>query len=109
MRREVDMKPVWAAMVSTDERGGDIVYGWYSTKEYALTESRGKGWYGSHGHAVQHKAVVIDGTTYLLGNAGHPIDVDGEQAIQDAELRKTTLASLTDEQLRVLGLKRDSK
>lgn len=88
--------------------GGDRsigpVIGYYSDSVKATDAAKGKGYYGGNGHVSEGPAIRIDGKVYrLLSDA--PIDVDGVQASKDDELRKSTLAALSPEQIRVLGIK----
>jgi len=86
------------------ERGIGPVIGYASTKEKAEVMGKGKAWYGGNGYVATKFAVEIDGQLFIL-ETPYPIDLDNTQATLDAELRKKTLAGLSAEQIRVLGIK----
>lgn len=94
--------------VYTDEDNGigcrTKVIGYFSSQALATREGEGRGEWGQDAKVVKVPAVSVDGKTYILANEGSPVDVDLKQARHDEELRRTTLASLSDEQKRVLGL-----
>ena len=83
-------------------KGPAIAY--CSTHSQAQEAAKGQGWYGGNGAVVSRPALKIDGKVWLLAERD-PIDIDSSQSKRDAELREKTLASLNDEQRRVLGIK----
>lgn len=80
--------------------GGRI--GYASTARKAQEMAKGKGYFGD-GTYIKVPGVKIDGFFYVL-TSGCPTDLDNIQADRDAELKASTVASLTDEQKRVLGI-----
>lgn len=78
------------------------IIGYASTARKAQEMAKGKGYFGD-GTYIKVPGVKIDGFFYVL-TSGCPTDLDNIQADRDAELRDSTLASLTVEQKRVLGL-----
>lgn len=96
---------VWAAHGDGGERGTGPVLAYYSTQYQAENAAKGRGWYGSNGRVSKHHALRFGSEVWLLQRPD-PIDLDAVLAKRDAELREETLASLTDEQIRVLGIKR---
>lgn len=86
-----------------NEREVGPVIAYCSTMAQAEQAAKGCGWYGGDG-AVQNRAALrIEGQVWLLAERD-PIDLDSVQAKRDAELREKTLASLSHEQRRVLGI-----
>jgi hypothetical protein len=88
--------------------------GIFSTPEDAIQCAKGQGWYGGNGDIVEKWAIEDcsmgkSGTYYLLsGSKDHPpipIDLDLKKKTADEELRAKTLAALTPDQKRVLGIK----
>lgn len=101
---------VHAVYESTDDRGSrGACIGYFSDPTNAMSASAGKGYFGGNGEIKELPAIVIVNrghrSVYVLASS-KPIDLDHEQANADAELRKKTIAGLTDEQIRVLGLER---
>jgi hypothetical protein len=86
-----------------DRRAPDVLEGYASTRGAAEEAGRGRGWYGGPGRVTEEEAVVIDGKVFVLRYAD-PIDLDSTKKAADAKLREETIASLTAEQKRVLGL-----
>lgn len=85
------------------ERSVGPVIGYHSSNHLADIAATGKGWWGGNGGTSECKAIEVDGKFYALAQST-PIDLDGKQSIADAALRSKTLATLNDEQRRVLGL-----
>lgn len=101
---DVAVIQVWQAHGDGGERGKGPVIGYYSTELRAKTAAHRKGWYGGDGHVEPAPAIKIDGKVYVL--VSHkPVDLDGLDAAVDAKLREQTLAGLSAEQIRVLGIK----
>jgi hypothetical protein len=96
---------IWAARGDGGETGGSTapIVGYCRTEAQAKDLAKGKGFYGSQGHVSQHDALEVNGEIWVLA-ASNPVDLDNAQARRDDDLRKRTLASLSDEQRRVLGL-----
>lgn len=101
-----EIKPLYKVFVMPDttafEAGGII--GYFSEESVAKKEAKGKGSWGGNASIDMVCSVEVNGNTYILANGGKPIDVDLKKARSDAKLKEETLASLTDEQKRVLGL-----
>lgn len=104
---------LWKVVETIDDRGGEgATLGYFKAEGTAKLNAKGKGWYGGDANVYKVYATNIGNHTYELFTGRYstgvptPIDVDGEQKKRDEELRAQTKASLTDEQLRVLGLKR---
>lgn len=85
------------------ERGFGPVIGYASTEVIANAMAKGKGFYGSDGIYTEVPAISVNGVVYALRKE-YPLDLNNEKATKDAELKAKTLASLTSEQKRVLGL-----
>lgn len=85
------------------ERGYGPVIGYASTESKAREMAKSEGFFGSDGIYTEVPAIVVNGVVYALRRE-YPIDIDNAQATKDAELKAKTLASLTPEQKRVLGL-----
>lgn len=85
------------------EWGYGPVIGYASTPDNAKMMAKGKGFFGSEGMYMEVPALTINGVTYVLKKE-YPIELDNVEATKDAELKEKTLASLTPEQKRVLGL-----
>ena len=85
------------------EPGPGPVIAYCTTKAQAEHEAKGAGWHGRNGAVLEVRALRIDGEVWLL-KRDTPIDLDYAQAKRDADLREKTLASIDDEQRRVLGL-----
>lgn len=87
--------------------GGEMGYGpllGYTTeKADAVSATRGKGWYGSDAHISELNAIQVGDEVYLLSSVT-PIRLDGDKKL-DEELRAKTIAGLTPQQKRALGLK----
>lgn len=103
MATNIKIIDVYAAHGDGGEHSMGPAIGYFTHLHKAASAAAGKGWYGGDGGTSKHTAIDIDGTVYLLAQS-RPIDIDGKQAKRDAELRQQTLASLSREQLRVLGL-----
>lgn len=85
------------------DRGTGPIQGYCSTRHAAEQSAKGQGWYGGDGWVGEACAIKFLESWYVLADK-HPIDLDGVNAKIDAELKATTLASLTEDQKRVLGL-----
>lgn len=102
----MNMFKAWQVHGDGGERGTGPIIGYASTKSRADEMAKGQGWYGGTGWVQETSVVEIEGKIYALASPV-PIDLDGVQAGKDAILRKQTLANMSDDQLRVLGLKRE--
>jgi hypothetical protein len=100
---QVKFVKVYAAHGDGGERAQGPIIGYFSSAFKASNYARNAGFYGSDGGTSIVPAVNIDGKIYVLSQEG-AIDLDGEQVQRDANLRAQTIASLSVEQLRVLGL-----
>jgi hypothetical protein len=101
------IKPLYKVFVNSNDGGfyvGYHIIGYFSNEQVAKGEAKGKGPYGDDATIEVVNSVEVNGETYLLAENGKPVDVDLEKARSDAKLKEETLASLTDEQKRVLGL-----
>jgi hypothetical protein len=80
------------------------VLGYCSTIEKANEQARGKGWKKGPGKVTRQHGIRVGKLVYLLAN--HiPVDLDQQEQERDLKLRKDTLAHLSLEQRRVLGIK----
>jgi hypothetical protein len=85
------------------ERGTGPILGYCSTRPAAEVAAYGQGWYGGNGWVSDCPALKIGDAVFVLAHK-NPIDLDGKRSLADAELKAKTLADLTDDQKRVLGL-----
>lgn len=99
----IEQITVWKAHGDGGERGTGPVLGYYSTESAAVAAAKGRAWYGSNGHVENASALKIGDQIWLLASP-KPIDLDGVNKKRDAELKEQTLALLTPEQRRVLGV-----
>ena len=99
----MELITIWQAHGDGGERGTGPVIAFCTTEAQARHAAKGAGWYGGNGAVQEARALRIDGAVWLLAR-DKPIDLDSAQAKRDADLREKTLASLDDEQRRVLGL-----
>ena len=104
MHKDIKIIKVWAYHGDGGERGIGPILGYCSSKYDAEQKAQHSGWYGGQGWVAEHSAIKINHDVYVLATP-HPIDLDGVQKQADAELKAKTLASLTSDQKRVLGLK----
>lgn len=96
---------VYSAHGDGGERGAGPVLGYFSTEALAALKAENAGWYGGNGATIRWDAVLIDGEVYILKQRD-PIDLDLKQSGRDDALKEETIQSLSDDQLRVLGLTR---
>ncbi|WP_150126567.1 hypothetical protein [Burkholderia cenocepacia] len=94
---------LFAAHGDGGERAVGPVLGYCRTRASATLLAAGRGYYGRDGDVFGVPALQVGESLWLLAQAS-PIDVDGEQARRDEELRQETLSQLSAEQRRVLGL-----
>jgi hypothetical protein len=99
--------PIWKAHGDGGERSRGPVVGYAMTQDDAHRLADGRGWWGGNGGTSEGFAIKIDGTLYALEQKEAIVleKVAAELKAKDDSLRKRTLASLTAEQKRVLGLK----
>lgn len=103
--QKVEFFDVFSVYSTKDEYGRrGVKVGDFRSFAVAEAYAHGRGWYGGKGDVAKSKAVSILGKVYLLQDPS-PIDLDGEQKARDDLLRQETIASLSDDQLRVLGIK----
>lgn len=102
--KDVSIIKVWAYHGDGGDRGTGPILGYCSSKYDADQKAKHSGWYGGQGWVAEHTAIKINHDIYVLANP-QPIDLDGVKAQSDADLKAKTLASLTDDQKRVLGIK----
>jgi hypothetical protein len=111
--QKIDFIDAWAVHGdSGSERTDDApVIGYCNTAADAAAYALGKGWWGRPGKVTPVSAMVIDGDTYILAQREPVRFVEGaSEALaakhkqQDSELRARTIAGLSAEQRRVLGL-----
>lgn len=95
---------VFAVYTTVDEYGrcGKRI-GFFTDQGKAREAAKGQGWYGSEGNIVPCYAIEVDGQFYALEDP-QPIVLDRNTVADDEKLRQSTLASLTPDQKRVLGL-----
>ena len=97
---------IWSAYETIDDRGNiGACLGRFSCEQYAKEAAKNRGWYGGDGDVKESSAIKVDGKIYGLASP-NPIDLDRRNAIADEVLKQQTLAGLTPEQKRVLGLGR---
>lgn len=94
---------IWRAHGDGGEFGQGPVIGYFTRESAARQFAHGKAWYGGNGHVTKGWAIQIGNDWYELTDSS-PIDLDNQQKIADQELKRQTLASLTPDQKRVLGL-----
>lgn len=82
-------------------RAGRI--GVYTSVIAAEHAAKGKGSWGGKGQVVEVLAVEIDGQWYELAS-DKPLDIDDAKKNADAKLKEDTLAMLSADQKRVLGI-----
>jgi hypothetical protein len=99
----VDFFNVFEVHGDGGERSSGPVIGYASTEDKAKVMAHGKGFFGSDGVYFEVPAIKVNDKIFVL-KKDYPVDLDDTQATKDAELRSKTLASLTPEQKRVLGL-----
>lgn len=102
--KDVKIIKVWVYHGDGGERGVGPILGYCSTKYEADQQSAHTGFYGGKGWVSEVPAIKINHDVYILAH-DKPVDLDGVKAKCDADLKAKTLASLTDDQKRVLGLK----
>lgn len=95
----------FAVYETTDDYGrrGSCL-GIFRSSISANEAAKGRGWYGGDAECTEVWLVEIDGKYYRL-KSPEPVDLDRQQAIYDEKLKQQTLASMTAEQKRVLGIK----
>jgi len=100
-----DVKFTDVYSVNIDDLDGRVfgALAYFSTKESATEYAKGRGDWGDNAPVSACPSISIDGIVYVLKQY-EPIDLDLQQANYDKELRERTLASLTSEQRRVLGI-----
>jgi hypothetical protein len=97
---------IYAVHGDGGERSLGPIIGYCESQSDADRHKKGTGWYGGDGHVSKACAIEVNGSLYVLA-AVKPIvfmDKIEEQKRLDQELRAKTIASLSEEQLRVLGL-----
>lgn len=104
MAKDIRLITVYAYHGDGGERDCGPIIGYCSSNHDADVKSHSSGFYGGKGYVSEHTAVKINQDIYLLAQS-KPIDLDGVQAKYDADLKAETLASLTADQKRVLGIK----
>ncbi len=98
--------PIWKAHGDGGERSRGPVVGYALTEAEANRLADGRGWWGGNGGTSEGHAIKIGKELFAL-ESNEPIQlkkVAEDLRAKDEELRKKTLASLTKEQKRVLGL-----
>lgn len=80
------------------------VIGYFRIHADAFEYAKGKGGWGGEGIVDKVSAVSIGGHVYILATP-QPVDLDLVKKKRDEELRKRTLAELSADQIRVLGIK----
>jgi hypothetical protein len=92
---------IWAAR--SDEAGLPII-GYCRTESQARELAMRIALYGGHDAVSKAYALELNGQIWLLAKP-IPIDLDNGQAKRDEQLRRSTIDSLSEEQIRVLGIK----
>ena len=101
--KDISFITVYAYHGDGGERGIGPIIGFTSTRHDAEVKAHNSGFYGGAGHVAEHQAIKINCNVFLLARPD-PIDLDGVAAKNDANLKASTLANLTTDQKRVLGL-----
>ena len=104
MTTKIEIKPVWAIHCNDGERNIGPPTNYYSTKELADQKSIGSGWYGGKAYISAHKAIWVNGVVYVLGNSGHPIDLDDTSKTTREYIKRVALDKLSPEEKAALGL-----
>ncbi|MEN9489565.1 MAG: hypothetical protein RJA63_14 [Pseudomonadota bacterium] len=99
----VERITVWQAHGDGGDRCRGPVIAYCGSRAQAAHAAKGRGWYGGNGEVTSRPALRIAGKVWLL-HAPDPIEVDALDADRDADLRARTIAALSAEQRRVLGL-----
>lgn len=99
----MEVVQIWRAHGDGGALGIGPVIAYCSTKDQASHAAYRQGWYDQNGHVSSISALKIDGKYWALAHS-EPIDMDQEAKKSDDKLRMETMASLSPEQLRVLGL-----
>lgn len=95
---------VWAVRNDTYERDDtSSVLAYYDSYGKAQERAVGKGWFGATARITKHEALRVGNNVWLLAK-DTPIDVTQDESISDDDLREQTLATLSANQKRVLGL-----
>ena len=102
--KDVSIITVYAHHGDGGDRGTGPIRGYCSTRFDAEQAAKGQGWYGGDGWVSEVRAIKINYDIYILASDS-PIDLDGKRQRADDDLKALTLASLSAEQKRVLGLK----
>lgn len=97
---EIEQITVWQAHGDGGDRCVGPVIAYCRSRELAARAAKGKGWYGGNGEVTSRQALRIDGEVWLL-HYHEPIKLDVDR---DADLRERTIAAMSAEQRRVLGL-----
>lgn len=88
--------------LSTDDRGGYDVAGYFTDKDLASATGKGKAWYGGDGTVEEVLVLTDDGKSGYIVSA-NPIALNDQE-----ELRKVAIAKakgkLTAEDKKLLGL-----
>lgn len=100
----VDRVTVYGIHQSNNEKYNGPVTAWCSSKDIAETAAHKSGWYGGDAPISTFSALLINGAYWIL-HEREPVDMNGWQRAKDEVLRKETLAGLSPEQIRVLGIK----
>ena len=98
----VTFMDVWSTEITHGERGPYSTIGYFTTQQKARAFGIGKSWYGSDGSVLEHQAVKINESIYIISSA---IDLDGKLAEARELLRKKALSKLSAEEISVLGIK----
>ena len=100
----VSMIPVYGTMAEDDDGRHRGVMAYFSSSSAAESYGIHKGGWGGDCDVKEFSAIrLADGRVYVVSDG--PIDLDLKKSKYEEELRKRTLASLTPEQIRVLGIK----
>ncbi|AVH84956.1 hypothetical protein RsoM2USA_27 [Ralstonia phage RsoM2USA] len=94
---------IWRVHGDGGEFSDGPVIGYFTKETDADKFAFGKGWYGGKGRVSKGWAIQIGYHWYELADSS-PIDLDRKKTLADEQLKKDTLASLSAEQKRVLGL-----
>lgn len=108
---------IWAAHGDGEGRGKGPILDFCDSESTACERSKGEGWWGGPGDVEEVPALLVDGEVWVLRQATPAQVLNYSQVrelkagargttpeAEDEKLRNETLASLTQDQRRVLGL-----
>ncbi len=88
--------------LSTDERGGFEIGGYFKDKDLASATGKGKGWYGGDGKVEEVLVLTNDGATGFLVRDDQ-IKLSDQDALKATAVEKAK-TKLTPEERKLLGI-----